>query len=77
MREPKCPWLGLELTIPLIEKEQWPIGGNHHQVLFTVVVDVREERARGVVQHAHARRLRNVLERSVATIVARGKKRRP
>ena len=54
-------------SFAVVEKKERPRAGRQHQILIAVVVDVDEERLRGVVEHPEAGALGNVLERAVAT----------
>jgi hypothetical protein len=54
--------------IALIDEQQRPRPAHHQQILQPPIVEVDEERARSVVQHAYARLLCHVLKCAVSPI---------
>ena len=50
------------------EQQQARAGHDQDEVLVAVVVDVREERLRGLVEHGRPALLGHVLERAVALV---------
>ena len=66
--ELKCVGNAREVSLAIVDEEKKLRRGGQHEVFVAIVVDVGEERLRGVVEDSNSRGVGDVLERAVAAI---------
>ena len=57
-----------EFPVALVQKEQRTAAAHHQKILDSLVFEIREQRARRAIQHAHSSGLGHIFEGSVAAI---------